>query len=187
MKQREAYGDMSKGDLTGAGWEVIKTFAPFKIHTHDLESEFGRYLLQYRKDFADVKSRYGKLKRDANMSDQAIRDVFNDTTDALRRKNQELLLVMRGLVRLGVPPERVRAVMIERSVGKSRTDKLLEPVAVMDRPDQSRLFDELLDKEFKDTAKSKGGETEGERRARILSEEFYKRDRFIMVDDLPKN
>tara|TARA_R110002020_G_scaffold14699_2_gene52225 strand:- start:19196 stop:32497 length:13302 start_codon:yes stop_codon:yes gene_type:complete len=184
---KEAYGDMSKGDLTGAGWEVIKTFAPFKIHTHDLESEFGRYLLQYRKDFADVKSRYGILKRDANMSDQAIRDVFNDTTDALRRKNQELLLVMRGLVRLGVPPERVKAVMIERSVGKSRTDKLLEPVAVMDRPDQSRLFDELLDKEFKDTAKSKGGETEGERRARILSEEFYKRDRFIMVDDLPKN
>ena len=184
---KEAYGDMSKGDLTGAGWEVIKTFAPFKIHTHDLESEFGRYLLQYRKDFADVKSRYGILKRDANMSDQAIRDVFNDTTDALRRKNQELLLVMRGLVRLGVPPERVKAVMIERSVGKSRTNKLLEPVAVMDRPDQSRLFDELLNKEFKNTAKSKGDETEGERRARILSEEFYKRDRFIMVDDLPKN
>ena len=178
---------MKRGEHSAAVQELFKMFRPLKKHEHDLPREFQSYLYKYKEEFANTRRRFNKASIDADLTDQEIRDIYTKTATSLRRKNQELLMVIRAMARLGVSSEEINARLDKVKIGEAKKKLLLQPTAAMDRPSIPNIISSVRDKEFKNTDLSGDDETEGERRARILLEEFNKQNRYLFLDDPPKN
>ena len=136
-------------------------FRPLKKHEHDLPREFQSYLYKYKEEFANTRRRFNKASIDADLTDQEIRDIYTKTATSLRRKNQELLMVIRAMARLGVSSEEINARLDKVKIGEAKKKLLLQPTAAMDRPSIPNIISSVRDKEFKNTDLSGDDETEG--------------------------
>ena len=173
----KSLGAVAQGDVPEVAANMLDVVAPFKVHTHDLEADFKRYLYESSKRMIDVRSRRNRVLRNVSLSENDIRKIYDDDVEKRRRMNAEMLRTIRGFENLGLTRQQIYAVMTSKNSGvsKNRAELLLTGEGFMDRPDISRLLESLATREFD------AGPDEGRRRAEILIDQFNSYNRFIPV------
>ena len=156
---------------------IVDGVAPFRVHTHDLEGDFKRYLYDVSQRMSSVRSRRNRILRDVTMSEKTLREIYDEDVEKRRRLNAEIIRTIHGFEKLGMSRQQLYSVMTSKNSGlsKNRAQLLLTGNGFMDRPDISKLLESLSKREFS------SGPEEGLRRAKILVEQYQSYNRYIPV------
>ncbi|MBV33337.1 MAG: hypothetical protein CMK36_07900 [Porticoccaceae bacterium] len=111
--------------------EFFSGTLPFRIHDVDEEAQFRRFIRDHKDRVNEVKSKKYRMYSDQPISEDEIRDIYNDEADDLITLNKEMYTVMQGFKGLGIEDREQFNMMKGAGIGKDKS-RLLR-VGVSDR------------------------------------------------------
>ena len=163
-----AGGDYHKFSDSPLG-ELLDGVYPVKTHSVDAEQQFRRFLRDHTSRLRDVTQQKFKLYGDKPISDDDVRDIYEQDLKGRMALNKELYRVTRGFDKLGVGINRQFDLMKQYGIGKDKARLIF--FGVMDRPD--------INKRFLDGLTQRGKL----KQAAVLYEERNKQPRYLMLKD----
>jgi hypothetical protein len=163
-----AGGDYHKFSDSPLG-ELLDGVYPVKTHSVDAEQQFRRFLRDHTSRLRDVTQQKFKLYGDKPISDDDVRDIYEQDLKGRMALNKELYRVTRGFDKLGVGINRQFDLMKQYGIGKDKARLIF--FGVMDRPD--------INKRFLDGLTQRGKL----KQAAVLFEERNKQPRYLMLKD----
>jgi len=163
-----AGGDYHKFSDSPLG-ELLDGVYPVKTHSVDAEQQFRRFLRDHTSRLRDVTQQKFKLYGDKPISDDDVRDTYEQDLKGRMALNKELYRVTRGFDKLGVGINRQFDLMKQYGIGKDKARLIF--FGVMDRPD--------INKRFLDGLTQRGKL----KQAAVLYEERNKQPRYLMLKD----
>jgi hypothetical protein len=82
--------------------EFFSGTLPFRIHDVDEEAQFRRFIRDHKDRVNEVKAKKYRMYSDQPISEDDIRDIYNDEADDLITLNKEMYTVMQGFKGLGI-------------------------------------------------------------------------------------
>ena len=142
---------------------------PVKLHSVDAEQQFRRFLRDHQSRLKDVTDQKFKLYSDKPITDDDVREVYENDLRGRMALNNELYRVTKGFQKLGVNIGTQASVMKQYGIGKDKARLIF--FGAMDRPDLNKRFvDGLVQRGHAD-------------RASLLYGERDKQPRYLMLED----
>lgn len=149
--------------------ELLDGMLPVKLHSVDAEQQFRRFLRDHQSRLKDVTDQKFKLYSDKPITDDDVREVYENDLRGRMALNNELYRVTKGFQKLGVNIGTQASVMKQYGIGKDKARLMF--FGAMDRPDINKRFaDGLMQRGHAD-------------RASLLYEERDKQPRYLMLED----
>lgn len=165
-----AGGDYTEFDDSPLGLMLSGVY-PARIHDVDLNKQFNRYLREKKEQFDRITKAKYALYGEKPVSEDTIRNLYDDEVKNRKRLNQDLIKTIRGFEGLGLERAEIYRDMVARG-GMSKRRAALLFNNMMDRPDLNKGFLQgLLEKEY------------GLERAKILIDQLDQYSRYMFVEE----
>ena len=165
-----AGGDYTEFDDSPLGLMLSGVY-PARIHDVDLNKQFNRYLREKKEQFDRITKAKYALYGEKPVSEDAIRNLYDDEVKNRKRLNQDLIKTIRGFEGLGLERAEIYRDMVARG-GMSKRRAALLFNNMMDRPDLNKGFIKgLMEKEY------------GLERAQILVDQLDQYSRYMFVEE----
>jgi hypothetical protein len=149
--------------------ELLDGMLPVKLHSVDAEQQFRRFLRDHQSRLKDVTDQKFKLYSDKPVTDDDVREVYENDLRGRMALNNELYRVTKGFQKLGVNIGTQSSLMKQYGIGKDKARLMF--FGAMDRPDINKRFaDGLVQRGHAD-------------RASLLYGERDKQPRYLMLED----
>jgi len=163
-------GDYKDFDKSPIGLMLNGAY-PVRIHDVDINKQYSRYLSEKKEQFDRITKKKYAAYADKPLTEDRIRQLYDDELNDRRLLNQDLLKISRGFEGLGMAPQEIYKNMTTRGgVSKRRANLLFQNI--MDRPALNKdFFNGLLKRDF------------GEERAKILVDQMDSHPRYMFIEE----